>query len=267
MSECERCRGGTYAPHPGGTFCYDCGTEFGAEYTSATASGSCDLCVSTHYKDDDGLCIKKPDGVEKGVAPTDLRSMKTKEGVYRFTDTSRTVYACPYSSNCLGGSILNGSRCRPGSWGPLCFACEPGFHLASVPTTGSGSIGGEDDHRCVECSDIRYGWTGLLAVGGIGLVGGALAYALKDQLPEIYNRHKERINHVLELLTALFMTMQVCGCVSALLLLPTSCHQRTTITITTTITTIVNVAITTTITITTTVTITISITYDVPRPL
>ena len=60
-------------------FSYDCGSEQGAEYTSAVGSGVCDRCISTHYMDDNDKCVEKPSGVEKGQSGTELRTMEIKK--------------------------------------------------------------------------------------------------------------------------------------------------------------------------------------------
>jgi len=156
----------------------------------------------------DGVtCFPKPHGVDKGSEGTELRTLKTKPGVFRFTETSEEVYECPWPKNCLGGSVLNGTTCITGAWGPLCFACAGGYHLAKV-ADGQNSMGEKDDHRCVSCSDMRHGWTGLIVIGTLAIVGAGVAYSLKDRLAQSYKDHKSRIKHTLELLTAVFVTMQ-----------------------------------------------------------
>ena len=60
-------------------FSYDCGSEQGAEYTSAVGSGVCDRCKARYYMDDDGVCVEKPSGVEKGQLGTELRTMVVKK--------------------------------------------------------------------------------------------------------------------------------------------------------------------------------------------
>lgn len=51
-------------------------------------------------------------------------------------------------------------------------------------------IGEEDDHRCVSCSDVRHGWTGLIVVGVVAIVALGVAYSLKERLARFYEVKK-----------------------------------------------------------------------------
>ena len=94
----------------------------------------CDRCVSTHYMNEKGRCVVKPEGVEFDTDGTTIASLKVSSGFYRFTIESEDIYECPSYDNCAGGKIpSNGSAttlCRRGSGGPLCSVCESEYFLS-----------------------------------------------------------------------------------------------------------------------------------------
>ena len=49
--------------------------------------------ISTYYMGEDGItCVAKPSGAVEDTDGTELRTMQTEKGVFRFTEKSTEIY-------------------------------------------------------------------------------------------------------------------------------------------------------------------------------
>ena len=65
--------------------------------------------------------VRCPDGAKCAHEDgTNLGTIETEAGFYRFTNTSRQTYPCPMGATCLGGVRSGGALCAEGAEGPLC---------------------------------------------------------------------------------------------------------------------------------------------------
>ena len=70
--------------------------------------------------DDEGACLKCPDGVQCDVEANELSSLQVEAGFFRAVPNSKEVYSCTREEACLGGSGSGDDLCSDGHEGPLC---------------------------------------------------------------------------------------------------------------------------------------------------
>jgi membrane protein DedA with SNARE-associated domain len=58
-------------------------------------------------------------------------------GTWRWQAEATTVFSCPYSGACLGGTATGDATCALGNYGPLCGLCSSGYFLSVF---GSGCV-------------------------------------------------------------------------------------------------------------------------------
>ena len=99
--------------------------------------------LSGFYADANGKCKECPDGVDCGKRGSALAALIIKDGWYRFSSASTSVYQCT-TNDCLGGNTTTGV-CREGSKGYLCGRCEKDWYLRTATNS------------CAKCATINTG--------------------------------------------------------------------------------------------------------------
>jgi len=189
---CQNCAAGYFASSPGAHSCLKCSSDWGVHYHSVEGSATCDRCIDNFFEHAGG-CHDCPDNAicENGAT---LRSMVVHAGAFRFTNTSRRVYDCPMTGNCLGGRPGLQS-CRPGSFGPLCAVCTQNFFVHSA------------EERCEPCGDTSFLVPGLCVLA-LAIITGLVVWR-RAQLAAWYRARQEQVDAVAQRANCFFVTMQI----------------------------------------------------------
>jgi hypothetical protein len=125
--KCSECASGTFAEGSGSIACSECEAVYGAAYTSGKGSSSCDTCVRDHYQHPEDsaqngthTCRPCPDGASCSEGTT-LATLTIDRGFFRFSNTSTTLYLCPWGKAACPGNLGSFGRtiCAEGFDGPL----------------------------------------------------------------------------------------------------------------------------------------------------
>ncbi|KAK9829421.1 hypothetical protein WJX72_005757 [[Myrmecia] bisecta] len=107
----------------------------------------CQACDQNTYNFDGRQCLKCPaGGVCPGGTEGTVTAIQSLQGYWRAGNTSLNLYRCTLPASCLGrpnhpGSLAGDASCIPGSVGPLCSVCAPGYYQFSGKCQSCGAAG------------------------------------------------------------------------------------------------------------------------------
>ena len=156
---CTSCEAGSYQPDSNSlaTQCIPC--ELGYFSPEARAA-NCGACAN-------GQVALKPGSLECEACPDgavckDSSSLILKRGMWRPKDRPYSIYECPVSEACLGGSGYDPALCAIGYGGVLCAVCSEGY----VATTD----------RCANCDSLNTPIATIISLVTAVVVGLAVWY-------------------------------------------------------------------------------------------